>query len=167
MPALDNRGRAGRSRRMVAEINVVPYIDVMLVLLVIFMVTAPMLPPGSIDLPSAGRSQARTESYIEARLLKGGRITLATVNAGESLRAEATLRDVIAQARRLGAGAPAGGAPGAARPASAAQGAGAPAGGMPVVISADRDLPYGEVVALLDLLQRDGIRAALMVKPAP
>jgi biopolymer transport protein ExbD len=38
---------------------------------------------------------------------------------------------------------------------------------MPVVISADRDLPYGEVVALLDLLQRDGIRAALMVKPAP
>jgi biopolymer transport protein ExbD len=35
-----------------------------------------------------------------------------------------------------------------------------------VVISADKDLPYGEVVALLDLLQRDGIRAALMVKPA-
>jgi biopolymer transport protein TolR len=166
MPALDNRGRAGRSRRMVAEINVVPYIDVMLVLLVIFMVTAPMLPPGSIDLPSAGRSQARTESYIEARLLKGGRITLATVNAGESLRAEATLRDVIAQARRLGAGAPAARAPGAARPASPAPGASGPAG-MPVVISADRDLPYGEVVALLDLLQRDGIRAALMVKPAP
>jgi biopolymer transport protein TolR len=157
---------------MVAEINVVPYIDVMLVLLVIFMVTAPMLPPGAIDLPSAGRSQARTEAYIEARLLKGGRIALATVNAGESLRADATLRDVIAQARRLGAGAPApapaqaAAAPPRAAPSAARSGAAAQASGLPVVISADKDLPYGEVVALLDLLQRDGIRAALMVKPA-
>jgi len=146
----------------------VPYIDVMLVLLVIFMVTAPMLPPGAIDLPSAGRSQARTEAYIEARLLKGGRIALATVNAGESLRADATLRDVIAQARRLGAGAPAqaAAAPPRATPSAARSGAAAQASGLPVVISADKDLPYGEVVALLDLLQRDGIRAALMVKPA-
>jgi biopolymer transport protein TolR len=155
---------------MVAEINVVPYIDVMLVLLVIFMVTAPMLPPGAIDLPSAGRSQARTEAYIEARLLKGGRIALATVNAGESLRADATLRDVIAQARRLGAGAPApaqaAAAPPRSSPPTARSGTATSPSGLPVVISADKDLPYGEVVALLDLLQRDGIRAALMVKPA-
>lgn len=159
MPSLQTRGRGGRNRRMVSEINVVPYIDVMLVLLVIFMVTAPLLPPGSIDLPSAGRSQARTEAYIEARLARGGRIALVTVNTGESLRAEATLRDVAAQARRLGAGSAGGkGAPAGARPADT---------GLPVVISADKDQPYGEVVALLDALQRESIRAALMVKPAP
>ena len=113
MPSLNTRGRGGRNRRMVSEINVVPYIDVMLVLLVIFMVTAPLLPPGSIDLPSAGRSQPRAEAYIEARLARGGRIALVTVNTGESLRAETTLRDVVAQARRLGAG------PGRRRPAAA------------------------------------------------
>ena len=57
MAATAPRSRSGgRGRRLVNEINVVPYIDVMLVLLVIFMVTAPMLPPGSIDLPTAGRS---------------------------------------------------------------------------------------------------------------
>ena len=42
--------RSGRKRRSMAEINVVPYIDVMLVLLVIFMVTAPLVTPGNIDL---------------------------------------------------------------------------------------------------------------------
>jgi biopolymer transport protein TolR len=162
MPTLQTRGRGGRNRRMVSEINVVPYIDVMLVLLVIFMVTAPLLPPGSIDLPSAGRSQTRAEGYIEARLARGGRITLVTVNTGESLRAETTLRDVVAQARRLGAG-----AAGSAGKAAAPGGARRADAGLPVVISADKDQPYGEVVALLDALQRESIRAALMVKPAP
>ena len=47
MPAVASRG--GRSRRTVNEINMVPFIDVMLVLLIIFMVTAPMLTPGSIN----------------------------------------------------------------------------------------------------------------------
>ncbi|MEI8304803.1 MAG: biopolymer transporter ExbD [Burkholderiales bacterium] len=146
MPALQSRGR-GRGRRLVNEINVVPYIDVMLVLLVIFMVTAPLLPPAAIDLPSAGRGQQKAEPYIEARLGKDGRIALITMNAGESQRAEAGTRDFIAQARRLGAGA-----------------AGA---GLPVVVAADKERPYGEVVGLLDALQRANIRAALMVKPGP
>ena len=47
--------RGGRARRFKAEINVVPYIDVMLVLLVIFMVVAPMIPPTEIKLPKAGQ----------------------------------------------------------------------------------------------------------------
>jgi biopolymer transport protein TolR len=50
--------RGGRTRRFKAEINVVPYIDVMLVLLVIFMVVAPMIPPTEIKLPKAGQSSA-------------------------------------------------------------------------------------------------------------
>ena len=45
-----------RQRKMMNQINVVPYIDVMLVLLVIFMVTAPMANPGQIELPSVGKS---------------------------------------------------------------------------------------------------------------
>ena len=48
--------RSPRRRRTVNEINMVPFIDVMLVLLIIFMVTAPMLTPGVIDVPSAGKS---------------------------------------------------------------------------------------------------------------
>ena len=45
-----------RKRRMMDQINVVPYIDVMLVLLVIFMVTAPMTNPGVVELPKVGQS---------------------------------------------------------------------------------------------------------------
>ena len=47
------------------EINVVPYIDVMLVLLVIFMVTAPMIQPGSVDLPSVGKSSLPPAAPLE------------------------------------------------------------------------------------------------------
>jgi len=63
---------------MVAEINVVPYIDVMLVLLVIFMVTAPLLPPGAIDLPSAGQSNAKTEGFIELVIQRNGSMSVRT-----------------------------------------------------------------------------------------
>ena len=52
MPAMASRGRG---RRTINEINMVPFIDVMLVLLIIFMVTAPMLTPGMIDVPSVGK----------------------------------------------------------------------------------------------------------------
>ena len=45
-----------RPRKAIADINVVPYIDVMLVLLIIFMVTAPLIQPGQIDLPSVGQA---------------------------------------------------------------------------------------------------------------
>src|SRR5690606_20600413 len=54
-----------RQRRLMNQINVVPYIDVMLVLLVIFMVTSPMIQTGSIDVPTAGQvSSAPTEAMI-------------------------------------------------------------------------------------------------------
>ena len=53
MPAVASRGRG---RRTINEINMVPFIDVMLVLLIIFMVTAPLITPSMIDLPSMGRA---------------------------------------------------------------------------------------------------------------
>ena len=50
---------SGRRRRAMADINVVPYIDVMLVLLVIFMVTTPMVNPGIVSLPTVGGAQVQ------------------------------------------------------------------------------------------------------------
>ena len=67
-----------------AEINVVPYIDVMLVLLIIFMVCAPLITPGQIDLPSVGQALNPTVAPLEIRLGKDGAITLVVSRAVES-----------------------------------------------------------------------------------
>ncbi len=61
-----------RKRRMMNEINVVPYIDVMLVLLVIFMVTAPMTNPGVVDLPSVGQALKQTGAPIVVTIKQDG-----------------------------------------------------------------------------------------------
>ena len=66
MARLSRRNR----KRLVSEINVVPYIDVMLVLLVIFMVTAPLITTGVIDLPEVTKSAPKKESIIEIKILK-------------------------------------------------------------------------------------------------
>ncbi len=58
-----------RRRRSMNEINMVPFIDVMLVLLIIFMVTAPMITTGVVDLPSVGASKARPQSVIESPIM--------------------------------------------------------------------------------------------------
>ncbi|MBK8766275.1 MAG: biopolymer transporter ExbD [Burkholderiaceae bacterium] len=142
MPSMQSRGRNGRQRRLVNEINVVPYIDVMLVLLVIFMVTAPLLPPGTIELPKVGASQKKPDVYIDARVDKTGKIVLVKIDTKEQSPVAATLDDVVAKAQALGASRT-----------------------VPVVISGHRERPYGEIVDLLDRLQRQDIHAALMVKP--
>lgn len=61
-----------RKRRMMNEINVVPYIDVTLVLLVIFMVTAPMTNPGVVDLPSVGQALRSTAAPLVVTVKKNG-----------------------------------------------------------------------------------------------
>ncbi len=65
-----------RQRRLMNQINVVPYIDVMLVLLVIFMVTAPMVQPGTIDVPSAGSLPAPKTDAMVIEIKVGGSLTL-------------------------------------------------------------------------------------------
>ena len=62
MPAVSQRGG---KRRTINEINMVPFIDVMLVLLIIFMVTAPLITTGLVDLPSVGKSKQRPEHVVE------------------------------------------------------------------------------------------------------
>ena len=58
-------GGGTRRRRSMNEINMVPFIDVMLVLLIIFMVTAPLITTGVVDLPSVGRPRQRPQTVIE------------------------------------------------------------------------------------------------------
>jgi biopolymer transport protein TolR len=69
MSATVNRSR---KRRMMNQINVVPYIDVTLVLLVIFMVTAPMTNPGVVDLPKVGQALKQTGAPIVVTVRKDG-----------------------------------------------------------------------------------------------
>jgi len=137
--------RRGRGRRMVNEINVVPYIDVMLVLLVIFMVTAPLLPPGAIDLPSAGASSERPDRYIEVQVRVDGELRVRGVNTGDPTErrvARGDLRGAIEQVRGDG-------------------------GPMAVVISGDRAVQYEAVIDVMSELRRMNIeRIALLVKPA-
>ena len=143
MPAIQ-QNRRGRGRRLVNEINVVPYIDVMLVLLVIFMVTSPLLPPGVIDLPRTGKSNTRPEAYVEVQVRSGGELRLRTVNSGESQERRVTRTELPGALQQLRGNAD-----------------------LPVVISGDRAVKYETVVEVMDQLQRMNVsRVALMVKQA-
>ena len=139
MPSVSSRG--GRQRRTVNEINMVPFIDVMLVLLVIFMVTAPMLTPGAINVPSAGKaSRLPTENL--ARIL---------IDKDDSIRLKTGSTEQVVLLNELGFAAKAWQAQ---QPEDSA-----------VVISADKTLSYDTVMQTMGQLQRAGVkRVALDVK---
>ncbi|MBM3406574.1 MAG: protein TolR [Betaproteobacteria bacterium] len=143
MAAVFSRGGRGGRRRPVSEINVVPYIDVMLVLLVIFMVTAPMLPPGVVDLPSAGRSNQRPDAYVEVILTASGEMKVRARNRGDSPEMTIGRRELADAIRSVGGAE------------------------LPVVISGDRQVRYEAVIDVMTELQKMNItRIALMVQPA-
>ena len=71
MPGVVSRG-GSRRRRSMSEINMVPFIDVMLVLLIIFMVTAPLITPSLIDLPTVGQAARQPERYVQVIIDKDG-----------------------------------------------------------------------------------------------
>jgi biopolymer transport protein TolR len=151
MPALVSRGRG---RRTINEINMVPFIDVMLVLLIVFMVTAPLIVPSVIDLPSVGKANKTPDSVIRI-----------VVNKDESLALSVTQLT-----GKTGAtAAPVNPAPLAltdvAKAVLQAQNGIATT---PVVISANRAVKYEVVVKLMDTLQRAGVqRVGLSVQLAP
>jgi len=139
MPALSSRGRG---RRTINEINMVPFIDVMLVLLIIFMVTAPMITPSVIDLPSVGKAAKQPDQVIQIVVQKDG--SLEMVNAAKTSKINF---DSLANSVQL---------------AQTGQTSSA------VVISADRNVKYEMVVKVMDTLQRAGIqRVGLSVQLAP
>ena len=139
MPAMTSRGRG---RRTINEINMVPFIDVMLVLLIIFMVTAPLITTGVVDLPSVGKSKQRPDHVIELVVASDEKVrTRVDGKDGDAL----PLRNVAAKIAEL-------------------QGGDA---NTPVVISADRNVKYELVVKLMDTLQKAGVqRVGLSVKNA-
>jgi biopolymer transport protein TolR len=139
MASVNPRGGRGR-RRTINEINMVPFIDVMLVLLIIFMVTAPMITTGVVDLPSVGKSKQRPDHVVE--LVVGS-------NESVKLRLDGQEGDTVPM-KQL-----------AQRVSQAQQGD----ANTPVVISADRNVKYEVVVKVMDTLQRAGIqRVGLSVK---
>jgi len=73
-----------RQRRLKSEINVVPYIDVMLVLLVIFMVATPMMTTGSVDLPASGTAPQKPDKYIKVQIKDDGSLSLFNIKGDES-----------------------------------------------------------------------------------
>ena len=120
----------------------VPFIDVMLVLLIIFMVTAPLITTGVVDLPTVGRSSQRPASVIEVIVGTDERLRL-RVDAQPP--APVALRELAARVRALQGG----------------------QAEVPVVISADRQVRYESVVRVMDTLQRAGVRrVGLSVKQA-
>jgi len=132
-----------RPRKSINQINVVPYIDVMLVLLVIFMVTAPLVAPGEIELPSVGSRLTVPAQPLRVTLNTDGTLALLDQQAGS---AEAGLsRDaVVARIRAKQAKLP----------------------DQPVVIAADRNARYEDVLGVLDLLQQNGVRkVGLLARP--
>ena len=137
MPAMASRGRG---RRTINEINMVPFIDVMLVLLIIFMVTAPMLTPGMIDVPSVGKGKNVPKVVAQVIVNKDGSLQLKTPEATRTVTqreaGEAALRWQKDQSKDTA-----------------------------VIISADKGVQYEAVVKAMDALQKAGVqRVGLSVK---
>ncbi|WP_029462278.1 biopolymer transporter ExbD [Serpentinimonas barnesii] len=174
MPAVAARGKG---RRTMSQINMVPFIDVMLVLLIIFMVTATLIVPGQIELPGVGQAARQPERFIHIVIDAQGQIELRDSAAAGPAQA-VTLEQLPARVLALQAAAPAA-AQGAAAAAdaaptpAAAQGAAAAAdaaptpAAAPVLISADRSVRYEAVITAMDALQRAGVaRIGLAVQEA-
>jgi biopolymer transport protein TolR len=123
------------SPRPMSQINVVPYIDVMLVLLVIFMITAPLMNPGQIDLPSVGKSLAPPVAPLELIIKKDA--SLALNDRSKSGREQVVTRDELIAVLRQ-------------KQEKNAQQA--------VVISADKNVRYEEVIKVMDMLQQQNIK---------
>ena len=141
MPAVSSRGRG---RRTISEPNMVPFIDVMLVLLIIFMVTAPLISPSLVDLPSVGSAAKQPDVVIQIIVGKDNALEI----KGQGAASAVTLENLA----------------GAVRKAQAAH----PPNTSAVVISADKSVQYERVVKVMDTLQRAGIaRIGLSVQLAP
>ena len=132
-------------RRPMSEINVVPYIDVMLVLLVIFIITAPLLSQGvKVDLPQADAEPLDVESQ-EPLVVTIDAARNYYVNYGENQRAPIEPRVLAARVTALLRHQP----------------------GLAVVVRGDENVPYGDVVTLMTILQRAGAPSVGLMTEAP
>jgi len=124
-----------RPRKSINQINVVPYIDVMLVLLIIFMVTAPLISPGQIELPTVGKPLTTPPAPpLEITVRRDGSLWLRDQALNESPR-KVSHEDMIARIRQK-------------QQANREQS---------VVIAADRAVRYDDVIRVIDLLQQNQV----------
>lgn len=121
-----------RQRRQKNEINVVPYIDVMLVLLVIFMVTSPMMQSGNIDVPSAGPLVAPPVEAAVIEIDKDGKLALKRTVNDKALPLKFT--DFSREMKKL------------------------IASDTPILVAADKDLPYQKVIDVLEAAREEGAK---------
>ena len=134
-----------RSRKQIAQINVVPMIDVMLVLLVIFMVTAPFINPGLVELPSVGKTAKTPEQPLEVVIKESGEYLLRD-RAGNSEERVVNKSALAAEIAALHGASP----------------------DQPVVIAADKNVRYEEVMDTMNVLQKAQVtRIGLLARPAP
>jgi biopolymer transport protein TolR len=137
MPGVVSRGRG---RRSISEINMVPFIDVMLVLLIIFMVSAPLITTGVVDLPSMGKAKQRPPSVIEVIVGSDEHIKIRIDKADP---VAITIPDLAGRVGELQAG----------------------RADVPVIIAGDKTVRYESIVKVMDTLQRAGVqRVGLAVK---
>ena len=137
MPSMSSR--SGSRRRSMNEINMVPFIDVMLVLLIIFMVTAPMLTPSAINVPSVGKGAKVPKTRADVIIEKDGSVRF---KAGGNERT-VPLQNLGSTAKNWLKDQPE---------------------DTPVLISADKNVSYDSVMQAMDALQRAGVpRVALAV----
>jgi biopolymer transport protein TolR len=118
-----------------SQINVVPYIDVMLVLLVIFMITAPLMNPGQIDLPSVGKSLAPPIAPLVVVIKKDTTLALRDLSKNDQEQ-EVSRTDLVTLLKQ--------------KQVQHAE--------QSVVISADKNVRYEEVIKVMDLLQQQQIK---------
>jgi biopolymer transport protein TolR len=134
-----------KSRRLMNQINIVPYVDVMLVLLVIFMVTAPLVNPGVVDLPSLGKSAQPPPAPLEVIIRSDQSLMLREHEQGKGDERPVSTAELVNVLRAKQKKNP----------------------DLPVVIAADKDVRYEAVLKVMDELQRQNIRrVGLLVKPA-
>jgi biopolymer transport protein TolR len=134
-----------RQRKLMNQINVVPYVDVMLVLLVIFMVTAPLITPGLVELPSVAKSSQPPEAPLEVIIRTDQSMLLRERVKGQGVDRTVNMQQLIAGVKERQRRSP----------------------DQAVVISADKDVRYEAVLKVMDELQRADVRrVGLMVKPA-
>jgi len=132
-----------RPRRLKHEINVVPYIDVMLVLLVIFMVTAPMIQPASVDLPSVGKAAAPPVEPLEIIVKADGAMSMRDRLLGGA-EVSVGRMELAAMIKAMQAKHP----------------------DQPVLIAGDKNVKYEAVLNVMDELQRAQVaKIGLLVQP--
>ena len=140
MPAVSSRGRG---RRTISEINMVPFIDVMLVLLIIFMVTAPLITPSMIALPKVGKAPSQPQNPVQIQISKDEKVQIKFKTESVPSNVRNVAADIVRIEPAVKAGAQA----------------------VPVVISADKAIKYETVVQVMDNLNKAGIsRVGLSVQ---